>query len=428
MNRLFTLLFIGFSVLALSAQAQTFQEISCGTNYKFQSYVKLEEGTQKQVSNDAWDIAFTAFGTSDAGIFINESSTSTTGENLPQTELYDAKSNDFDAVIDINSIINNKTYNSEINWNYGAFNESRDLSNPFDYGWGKYNPQGHSVTGDKVFVLKLRNGKFKKIQIFSLAGVVYNFKYADLDGSNLVTKAISKQTDNYGQKLIFFSFTTESTVDILPKGGFDMMYGRYIAWAQDPNGTTQQYYNVTGVLTGPGIKTAVAKGVDVNTVLEKDYADRYSDRLDVIGFDWKKLLGTSWAIEKNRAHFLKMTDNTIWKIVFIDFEGSATGNAVFQKTKLGSSAVSQIDGVEAGVFPNPTSDNLYITLDIAKDGVRDMNTSIIDMLGKVVKTSIINVQEGLNVFEVKTSELKEGTYLIQINSGKQSFVQKFVKI
>lgn len=428
MNKFFTLFLIGFSLLAVKTEAQEFQEISCGANYKFQSYVKIEEGTQKQVKNDAWDIAFTAFGTSDAGIFINESADGSTGENLPQTELYDAKTNDFDAAIDVNAIKNNIYYNTEATWNYGAFNESRILSDPFDFGWGKYSPQGHTVTGDKVYVLRLRNGKYKKIKILSFVGTTYKFKYADLDGGNEVTKILDKQTDNYGQKLIFYSFTSESTVDILPQGGFDLMYGRYIAWAKDPNGSVEQFYNVTGVLTGPGIKTAIAKGVNPNTVSEEDYADKYSVRMDIIGFDWKNLVGTSWSIADDRAYFLKMPDNVIWKLVFIDFEGSATGNAVFQKTKLGTSATTEIQGIEAGFFPNPVSNLLYITLDAEQRAAQNMKASVIDMYGKIVLEQSLDVQEGLNAFEFNTSEFKAGSYIVRLNNGKQALTQKFIKL
>ena len=83
---------LGFYLLG---QSQDYQVISCGAGYNKQSYIKLFEGSQKQVANDAWDLAFTAFGYQDAGIFINESSGSSMGQNLPQTELYDAKVKDF---------------------------------------------------------------------------------------------------------------------------------------------------------------------------------------------------------------------------------------------------------------------------------------------------------------------------------------------
>ncbi|MCZ2100358.1 MAG: T9SS type A sorting domain-containing protein [Chitinophagales bacterium] len=428
MNKLLPILIGGFALLLTQGQAQEFQKISCGANYKFQSYVNLEKGTEKQVNNETWDIAFTAMGTSDAGIFINESSTSSTGENLPQTELYDAKTTDFDANIDVASIVKNIYYNSEISWNYGAFNEGRNLADPFDYGWGKYNPQNHSVIGENVYVLKLRNGKYKKIQIESLAGIVYNFKYADLDGSNLVTKSINKQTENYGQNLIFYSFDSNSTIDILPQDGFDLMYGRYISWAKDPNGTIEQFYNVTGVLTGPGIKAAVAKGVNPDTVVEKDVEGQYSTRIDVIGFDWKNFIGTKWSIEQDRAHFLKMPDNTVWKLVFIDFEGSATGNAVFQKTKLGTSATTQITGIEAGIFPNPVENSLYITIDADQNAASNLGAKIMDIQGRVVFESSLDLQAGLNAFEFNTSILKSGTFVLQLNNGKEVTTKKFVKL
>ena len=60
---------LGFYLLG---QSQDYQVISCGAGYNKQSYIKLFEGSQKQVANDAWDLAFTAFGYQDAGIFINE--------------------------------------------------------------------------------------------------------------------------------------------------------------------------------------------------------------------------------------------------------------------------------------------------------------------------------------------------------------------
>lgn len=428
MIRQFTLTLSILIISVISLSAQEFQEISCGAGYKYQSYVQLAAGTEKQVNNDAWDIAFTAFGTSDAGIFINESSEGTSGENIPQTELYDTKTDDFGAPIDVNAIKNNIYYNSEASWNYGAFNENRDLKNPFDFGWGVYSPQGHTVTGNKVYVLRLRSGQFKKIKILSFVGSTYTFKYADLNGDNEVTRTIDKKTDNYGQKLVFYSFTTDSTVDILPQGGYDLMYGRYVSWAKDPNGSVEQYYNVTGILTGPGIQTAIAKGVNPETVLETEYADKYSQRMDVIGYDWKSFLGTGWSIVQDRAHFLKMPDKTIWKVVLIDFEGSATGNAVIQKTKLGTSAITEIQGVEAGIFPNPVNDKLYISLDVQDVIIPTLQAVVTDIHGKNIESIQLNTTNGLNVFEVNTNAYKAGTYILRITNGRQAIVHKFVRL
>lgn len=203
MQKFFTFVLCFFTVFF--SKAQSFQEISTGAGYNKQSFIKLNDGSQKQVNNDAWDLAFTAFGFQDAGIFINESSGSSMGQNLPLTELYYALTDDFGAAIDLEAIKDYKYLNSEASWNFGAFNEVRDTLNPFDFGWGDYQPASNRVIGDKVYVLKLRSGEYRKIKIESLTGTTYTFKYAKLDGSGEVTKTLNKLTDNKGQKLIFLA-------------------------------------------------------------------------------------------------------------------------------------------------------------------------------------------------------------------------------
>jgi hypothetical protein len=420
--------FIAFLATITTVTSQSFQQISTGTGYNKQSYIKLIDGSQKQISNDAWDLAFTAFGFQDAGIFINESSGSTQGQNLPLTELYYAKTDDFNASVKLDSIQDQKFLNSEESWNYGALNELRNRTNPFDYGWGLYNPSNNSVKGNKVFIIKLRNGEYRKLIIESLIGTTYNLKYAKLDGTGEVTKSLNKVTDNKGQKLMYFSFSTNNTVDVLPVGGFDLMYGRYISLAQDPNGTIVQQYNVTGVLTGPGILTAKATGVNPATVSYNDYKDNMSTVTDIIGFDWKTLSGTSWVIDDKRVFFVKTADNKVWKLRFIDFEGSATGNAVFEKTELGTSSSSELAGVNTGIFPNPVENELVVSLEV-ETGAGQLNVNVTDITGKSMVTQYVNGQNRFNALSFDTSEWNKGIYLVRIsNTAGHSLVKKVVKM
>ena len=420
--------FIAFLATITTVTSQSFQQISTGTGYNKQSYIKLIDGSQKQISNDAWDLAFTAFGFQDAGIFINESSGSTQGQNLPLTELYYAKTDDFNASVKLDSIQDQKFLNSEESWNYGALNELRNRTNPFDYGWGLYNPSNNSVKGNKVFIIKLRNGEYRKLIIESLIGTTYNLKYAKLDGTGEVTKSLNKVTDNKGQKLMYFSFSTNNTVDVLPVGGFDIMYGRYISLAQDPNGTIVQQYNVTGVLTGPGILTAKATGVNPATVSYNDYKDNMSTVTDIIGFDWKTLSGTSWVIDDKRVFFVKTADNKVWKLRFIDFEGSATGNAVFEKTELGTSSSSELAGVNTGIFPNPVENELVVSLEV-ETGAGQLNVNVTDITGKSMVTQYVNGQNRFNALSFDTSEWNKGIYLVRIsNTAGHSLVKKVVKM
>ncbi len=423
MQKFFTFVLCFFTVFF--SKAQSFQEISTGAGYNKQSFIKLNDGSQKQVNNDAWDLAFTAFGFQDAGIFINESSGSSMGQNLPLTELYYALTDDFGAAIDLEAIKDYKYLNSEASWNFGAFNEVRDTLNPFDFGWGVYQPATNRVIGNKVYVLKLRNGEYRKIKIESLTGTTYTFKYAKLDGSGEVTKTLNKLTDNKGQKLIFFSFTTNETVDVLPSGGFDLMYCRYISIAKDPNGTIVQQYNVTGVLTGPGILTAEADGVDPITVTYTDYTDKLSTQTDIIGYDWKTLTGISWVIDQDKVFFVKTTDNHMWRLHFIDFEGSSSGTAAMEKTDLGLfSSSTDLVGVQTGIFPNPVDDQLILSLDITEDSGSDINIDITNVNGQVMVNRVVKNQQGLKVFEISTTDWNKGTYFVRISNGSKQFVSK----
>jgi hypothetical protein len=421
-----------FSILLITSMgtAQTFQEISAGPGYNKQSFIQLSNGTEKQVANDAWDLAFTAFGFQDAGIFINESAGSVMGQNVPLTELYYAQTNDFNAAIDLEAIKAQKFLNSEKSWSYGAFNELRDTLNPFDYGWGSYIPGANKVVGDKVFVMRLRNGNHKKIKVESLTGTIYTITYADLDGSNKITKTLNKLTDNKGQKLIFFSFATNNTVDVLPQGGFDLMYCRYITLAKDPNGTIVQPYNVTGVLTGPGILTAEADSVDVASANYENYKNKLSSLTDVIGYDWKTLSGTSWVMDTDKVFFVKTTNNQVWKIHFIDFEGAATGTAVFQKENLGTmSSADKLLDVKIGVFPNPVSDRLIISTELENSLLKDATLYITDATGMQILSRKLSWNDAFSVLDIDTQYWLPGMYSVQIISGTNSLVtRKLVKI
>lgn len=429
MIRQFTLTLSILIISVISLSAQEFQEISCGAGYKYQSYVQLAAGTEKQVNNDAWDIAFTAFGFQDAGILINESSASIQGENVPQTELYYTGNSDFNASFDLNQIIKGaKLYNSKASWNDGAFNALKDTTNAFDYGWGAYNPATHSVTGTKVFVLKLRSGKYIKLMVEALNGTDYVIRYADIDGQNEKTKTFSKTKDNAGQKLIYYTFTDDKIVDILPQGGFDLFWGRYVSWATDPNGTIQQWYTVTGILTAPGVQTAVAKGVNPETVSVDPYLNSFSQKIDQIGYDWKTLVGTSWTLATDRAFFVKLPDNNVWKLAIVDFEGSATGTATLQKYSLGNpTSTHDLKGTKLSFYPNPIQNELIISLDVAQLYDYQYDVVVTDLAGRPVMSTKVNATEGWNVLKLDTSNLASGAYLVRVSNSNGTLAEKIIK-
>lgn len=230
MKKLLTLTLFLFATLLLHAQIQ---EIATGAGYQKQSFVNLSNGTETQVANTAWDIAFTVFGFQDAGIFINESAGSSMGTPLPQVELYDALTSNFNDQPDPSTLTDFRLYNNEKSWNYGAFNEGREATNPFDYGWGLYNPATNQVQGSRVYVLKLRSGQYRKLLVESLTGTTYTFKYANLDGSNATTKTVNK-ADYPGKTLAYFNLDTGNAANLEPAAGFDFVFCRYTTTLYDP--------------------------------------------------------------------------------------------------------------------------------------------------------------------------------------------------
>lgn len=403
--------------LAAAVSAQTVQEISTGAGYQKQSFVNLSAGTEKEVANTAWDIAFTVYGQQDAGVFVNESSGSSMGMPLPLVEVFDALSDNFSDEPDPAILIDYQLFNTEKSWAFGAFNERRNPDNALDFGWGEYNPQTGEVIGNWVYVVKLRNGQYRKIKIESLIGGIYTFKYANLNGTNEVTKAINK-ADHAGKTLAYFNLESGAIANVEPaSGGFDLLYCRYITELYEPGTMEYILYYVTGILTGPGGKVAEADAVDPATVDYADYQDSLRTELDVIGHDWKFFDLSAWIVDADRVFFLKTAENRVWKLHFIDFEGSFTGTAVLEKTDLGiMSAVEDPAalGLEVATYPNPVQDQLTVSLEVPAGLAHRAQLQVIDLQGRVVQQQPVVLKEGFQVFQLPAATWASGMYLLKL--------------
>jgi hypothetical protein len=392
--------------------AQEFVEVSYGASYSNQAYFHLEDNATSTVANTSWDIAFTTAGFQDAGIFINESASSMGAE----LELYLAPTDDFEEVIDENSL-SERLLNDEEGWSYGAFNSTRAQSNPLDYGWGIYNPGTMTVEGTKVFVIKFRDGSYRKLEIVSLALTTYTFRHAELDGSDEVTLTLDKS--NYpNTELAFFSLTNGSVLETIPNTReWDLAFVRYSSPLDDGEGGILDY-QLTGVLSGVGVEVAQADGVNPTTVAYADYETALAGDLDIIGYDWKSfsLETFTWTLPDDRAYFVKTAEGEIYKIVFIDFEGSSTGVAVLEKTPLGT--VNTIENERSSfkdmnLFPNPAVNEATLTFTLKK--AANAQLLLRTATGQVVWSTALGVQEGFNVLSVPVTNLPGGAYFLEIN-------------
>ncbi len=415
MKTIFTLL-LSFALTQMTFLTAQIDQVSVGATYAQQAFYDIQSGDVTNYDNDQWDLAFSAVGQQDAGIFINESVGS--GQGLFQ--IFESTTTDWsetitntDAYVDEGGL-----FNAEDDWSNGALNTIKDPASPFDYGWGAYNTSSNQVEGTTIFIIKNRAGEFLKFRVVSLISGTYTFETANLDNSNPKTYSVSKDDAGDGQ-LVYFSLDTESQVEITTD--YDLFFGRYFTPIDAGDGTTINY-PVTGILLGPGVEAAVADGVDVNAVVADDYADLYSTNPETIGHDWKSFSFTSgWVISTDRAQFVKTRNGEIYKIVLIDFEGSSTGVTTLEKTLITSVSVDDqvARDLSLVVYPNPTTD----FISIKHDEQKEFNLTVYNDQGQTMIQNKINSNTPMSV-----DELTSGLYLVLIeNSDVKNFQTLIVK-
>lgn len=416
MKTLYNLFILLFLTQTLSAQ--TTHNISMGASYANGEYYNLTSDATTSVAHTAWDIAFSVYGTTDAGVFINE------GSAFMGTapKLYLVPNKNFSDNI-TSSDFGDQLKNTEKAWNEGAFNSVKNPANWMDLGWGTYNPSNHAITGSKLYVVELSNGTHKKLSIDSLVGGTYHFQYADLDGSNLQQKTIAK-SDYNNQTLAYFSFTTNAAASLEPTTGWDWLLTRYET-VVDNNGTPTPY-TVGGILVNQGVEAVIADNITPATVDIANYT-LHDDSLTTIGHDWKSFgFGSGWSVDADRVYFIKTFDNNLYKVQFVDFQGSSTGQGTFLKTSLGQwTALEKINGVFESfqAYPNPANEIVNIAFSLTQDQ-SDLELRVVDMLGRTVVSELVQGTNGLNALTLNTASLNAGNYVVQIQHAGKVVSQK----
>ena len=415
--KILTLTSILISLISI-AYSQTIDQVTVSPSYSSYTYYDLETGETISIDADSWDLSFSTFGFQDAAISINEGSASM-GVEL---ELYLLGDMDFDANVTENDLTE-RVYNQERSWHNGAFNSSLDSSNISDFGWGIYDFPSMTVVGNKLFVLKLRNGELKKIKIESLAGTIYNMTYANLDGTQKKSISIDKK-DYEGKQRAYFSFNTESALDLEPEN-WDLQFTRYSTPIDDGAGNILNYV-VTGILSSEGVEVAQADGIDPASVNEFDYSDLYESASDAIGYDWKEIdiSNFQWSVVSDRVYFVKTISGTIYKLHFLDFEGASTGITTIEKTEIGTTSNNnEILDYEISLFPNPNNGTFNIELGAPINSNYAVNVYSID--GTLLMNKRFNASDYSEIIELDL-KLNSGSYFLKLESKDKFIVERFI--
>ena len=395
------------SIISLKANSQT-DLITLNSGYENQSFYSLENGEILNVENTNWDLAFSTDAYS-ANIRING------GKGV---ELYiypNGDTSEWGAInISTPNILTTSLHNSDTSWNYGAFisTQSNDM---FDYGWGVYNIQTHNIVGDSLFIIKTIDGNWKKLFIKRKASGEYFFKFSDLDGSNEVNENILG-TAYPNKRFIYYSLENEMIIDREPDlSSWDITFTKYITPVQNIP------YSVTGALSNVGIKVAEANNLS-NPLIYNDFNNHpFEIEMNSLGYDWKQFQG-SYVIINDRCYFVRDQLDNIWRLTFINFEGTSTGNIEFNTELIGGTKIEDIEEIRTfKMYPNPVKSGEKITLVYDLKSIQAKNiVKMHDISGhEVYKLELEG--NSLKIRDIDTRHLKKGIYIITINiNGKES--------
>ena len=394
--------------------AQTNDSVSLNSSCSHQSFYNFNDGEIANVDNTNWDLAFSSGGYGSA-IRIN----SQAGVELyvyPNGDINDWNSVDITNISNWPSIIN-----SDTTWSIGAFNATSDPTNSLDLGWGVYSTITHHITGDSLHIVKLSNGDYKKLQMIKLSSGNYEFKYANIDGTNEVVTSVSKS--NYTSKNFgYYSITNNNELDREPNSSsWHIIFTKYV---------TEIYpgmsYGVTGVLTNKNIEVAKAENVDLTIVSHSGYS--FSSQINTIGYDWKsyKTNSFSYDITDSLCFFVKDDQGSIWKLQLTGFEGNSTGNIHFNVENILSASDNITDKNIFAIYPNPTtSKEIKIIYDINHRTSSLNKVEFFDINGKLVKSLKLG-NNGFNERNVNLYDLKSGVYFVSLITDEKSFQQKLI--
>jgi hypothetical protein len=387
-------------LLPATGMAQVSEIVTINPGYMNQTFYSMSNATVLSVDNTDWDLAFQISGF-EAAILINSKN---------NVKLYKAgkDASEWNSIVpsDTTGMYYSELLNNDAHIFNGAFNTTADTSNMFDLGWGEYDLGSHSVIGDSLYFIRLSNNDVKKIWIESLANAVYQFRYANLDGSNEQIRQFQKL--NFpGKNFGYYSIVNDVFLDREPlKNTWDLCFQQYVDHLIN--------YKVTGILTNDSVQSLKAYPVnDPATATDAGYNYAYEN--NIIGYNWKTFNGASFVIEDSTVYFVIDRNAHKWKMVFTGFGGSANGNFYFDKYDLGPLSVQTISDVDAlGLYPNPTSGDANLL--IYTEQIVPVNIHVVDLNGKIVY-SYTDQSSGLRKIELPTSSLSKGIYVVQIISS-----------
>jgi hypothetical protein len=411
------ILMLLFASTTLQSYAQVNDSVKMNNGYAKEVYYSFHNGVVDTVPRASWDIAFRTPKVSSsilindgAGVvlWVNHNADTAGWTNFDTTGLHTWK----------------PMYNDTADWENGAF--SRHATGHPDYGWGVYNSVTHDLVGDSIFVIKLRNGSYRKILIERKNSVndIYYIRYANLDGTNphLDTLDLTPYL-TANKEFVGYSLQTSQFVDYQPvKTSWDIVFTKYMSI--HPNGTPYIY---VGVLNNPAVKSNKFFPVP-SSYMGWSTVTMDSTR-SPIGWSWKQINMATYIyyIQDSTVFFVRDQQHDIYKLVFTRFEGTSTGKICFTKTKVSSAGIASVSNpvTQLEGYPNPAKD--HVTLCVTRQENANALLSVYDITGNLVKSSSQEIKgKTKNFIPLDLNNLTNGVYMLKLVSGTETMTKKLV--
>ncbi|PKP45247.1 MAG: hypothetical protein CVT95_09165, partial [Bacteroidetes bacterium HGW-Bacteroidetes-12] len=233
------------STTVIIAMAQPINDsTSMQALYTNQVFYSLANGEVANVDNNNWSVAFSVSGNGAAGSSILLNEATTTLWAYPSDT---AQWNSFDTT---NFSSWKKLLNTDTTWVNGAFNAFRGSNGTFDMGWGILNPNNNFWTfGDSLYLIKLSDNTYRKLWIVSLKTGLWEFKYANVDGSNEQVITFNKSTYT-NKNFVYFDMITNQLIDREPNNNsWELTFFKHTDFVNPPG----SYVSVTSVFSNKTI-------------------------------------------------------------------------------------------------------------------------------------------------------------------------------
>jgi hypothetical protein len=414
---------LALGTVSASAQTVITDSVSMGKDYLNQVWYSLSEDEQGAQARNNWDIAFRTNRTDQPTILVNH----TGGSNITKNFwIYPKGARANWATVDTTGLSKwPPLYNMETEWK-GALGRYIDLTSSYDYGWGIKDAGSHYIIGDSIYIIRTQTGVLRKLIIDQLAGSVYTFTYANIDGSDAATSSINIAP--YANKnFVYFNLSSKEAADREPPAAkWDLVFGQY---ATADFIATAPGFLVNGVLVNEGVR--VAKAV-VAPAARADYkgfgAHVLTPEINGIGYNWKS---STHVLNDSFVYFVRRTNGEVWKINFTGWTSGLIDKAksTFTKEMLVTASINP--GVKNTaaftIAPNPVvkGQNAMIIYNVEQAG-KEALVLVSDLAGRVVRTIPLQTEPGFYTQRLSVDDLQAGTYLVQLLTPQGRAAQQLV--